>query len=93
MAATAQPRCAACGHTRRAGFYHDGRYATLAEVVEHYNATFHLGLSAQEIGDVVEYLKSIEEQQAEAADRQLAGPTAFGGRSWLARLDCKTGVP
>ncbi len=41
------------------GFYHDGRFATLADVVNHYDATFHLGLTAQEKNDLVEYLKSL----------------------------------
>jgi hypothetical protein len=45
-------------HTK-GGFYHDGRYATLLDVVNHYDAHFRLGLSAQEKADLVEYLKSI----------------------------------
>jgi len=40
-------------------FYHDGRFATLADVVDHYDTFFHLGLSEQEESDVVEYLKSL----------------------------------
>lgn len=40
-------------------FYHDGRFATLLDVVNHYNTHFSLGLTAQEKGDLVEYLKSI----------------------------------
>ncbi|HEY6137120.1 MAG TPA: hypothetical protein VI670_05085 [Thermoanaerobaculia bacterium] len=43
----------------KGGFYHDGRFATLADVVDHYNATFSLGLSAAEKNDLVEYLKSL----------------------------------
>ncbi len=39
-------------------FYHDGRFATLADVVKHYNKFFNLGLTPQEINDLVEYLKS-----------------------------------
>lgn len=45
-------------HTK-GGFYHDGRFATLHNVVEHYNAVQLLGLTAAEITDLVEYLKSI----------------------------------
>ncbi|TAK74067.1 MAG: hypothetical protein EPO16_11590 [Dehalococcoidia bacterium] len=41
------------------GFYHDGRFATLSQVVAHYNSHFSLGLSAQESSDIVEYLKSL----------------------------------
>ena len=43
----------------RGGFYHDGRFATLEEVVEHYDATFTLGLTAGEKRSLVEYLKSL----------------------------------
>jgi hypothetical protein len=41
------------------GFYHDGRYATLGAVVDHYNNCFGLGLSAGEQSDLVQYLKSV----------------------------------
>ena len=41
------------------GYYHDGRFADLATVVEHYNSHFRLKLSAQEAHDLVEYLKSL----------------------------------
>ena len=45
-------------HTK-GGFYHDGRFATLLDVVDHYNAVLSLGLTKQEENDVVEYLKSL----------------------------------
>jgi hypothetical protein len=41
------------------GFYHDGRFATLAAVVDHYDVQFGLHLSPQEKKDLVEYLKSL----------------------------------
>jgi hypothetical protein len=40
------------------GFYHDGRYATLLDVVNHYNSCFGLRLSPGQKGDLVEFLKS-----------------------------------
>jgi cytochrome c5 len=40
------------------GFYHDGRFATLMDVVDHYDSCFKLGLSTQQKSDLVEYLKS-----------------------------------
>ena len=43
----------------KGGFYHDGRFATLTEVVEHYNNHFSLALSEQETEDLVEFLKSL----------------------------------
>jgi len=45
-------------HTK-GGFYHDGRFATLLDVVNHYDTLMSLGLSDQEKNDVVEYLKSL----------------------------------
>jgi hypothetical protein len=41
------------------GFYHDGRFADLRAVVDHYNTVKKLGLSEQEEHDLVEYLKSL----------------------------------
>ena len=43
----------------KGGYYHDGRFATLLDVVKHYNDTFSLQLSAAEMNDLVEYLKSL----------------------------------
>jgi hypothetical protein len=42
----------------KGGFWHDGRFATLDAVVEHYNGCFELGLTAQEKSDLVQYLRS-----------------------------------
>jgi hypothetical protein len=44
---------------QKGGFYHDGRFATLLDVVEHYDGLLGLGLSASEKADLVEYLKSL----------------------------------
>jgi hypothetical protein len=43
----------------KGGFYHDGRFATLRDVVNHYDQQFNLGLNAQQQRDLIEYLKSI----------------------------------
>jgi hypothetical protein len=40
-------------------YYHDGRFKTLLDMVNHYNTQFTLGLTEQEKLDVVEYLKSL----------------------------------
>jgi hypothetical protein len=45
-------------HSAR-GYYHDGRFASLRDVVDHYDARFGLGLSDAEKGALVEYLKSL----------------------------------
>jgi hypothetical protein len=43
----------------KGGFYHDGRFATLLDVVNHYNNFKKLGLTEQEKKELVEYLKSL----------------------------------
>jgi hypothetical protein len=40
------------------GFYHDGRFPTLMDVVNHYDSCFGLGLSMGQKSDLVEFLKS-----------------------------------
>jgi len=43
----------------KGGFYHDGRFASLRDVIDHYDRQFALGLSAAEKTDLAEYLKSL----------------------------------
>jgi hypothetical protein len=43
----------------KGGFYHDGRFATLLDVVNHYDTLMALHLSAQEKQDLVAYLTSL----------------------------------
>jgi len=43
----------------KGGYYHDGRFATLNDVVNHYNDHFALNLTSSEKQDLVEYLKSL----------------------------------
>lgn len=42
---------------QKGGLYHDGRFATLRNVLEHYN--FKLGLTEQEKTELSDYLKSL----------------------------------
>lgn len=44
---------------QKGGFFHDGRFATLLDVVNHYNGCFSLGLSEQEKSDLIQYLLSL----------------------------------
>jgi len=44
---------------QKGGFYHDGRFAALIDVVNHYDKHFDLGLSSAQKSDLVEYLKGI----------------------------------
>jgi hypothetical protein len=43
----------------KGGYYHDGRYKTLGDVVDHYDGCMSLGLNAQQKSDLVQYLKSL----------------------------------
>jgi cytochrome c peroxidase len=43
----------------KGGFYHDGRFSTLQDVIGHYNAHLKLGLTERESKDLVEYLMSL----------------------------------
>ena len=44
---------------QKGGFFHDGRFATLLDVVNHYDTQFNLNLSDANKKDLVEYLKGI----------------------------------
>jgi mono/diheme cytochrome c family protein len=44
---------------QKGGFYHDGRFAMLIDVVDHYDKHFDLGLSNAQKSDLVEYLKGL----------------------------------
>jgi cytochrome c551/c552 len=43
----------------KGGYYHDGRFATLDDVVNHYDGTFSLHLSASDKADLIQFLKSL----------------------------------
>jgi len=51
-------------HTK-GGFYHDGRFPTLLDVVNHYSDCKSLGLSEQEKSDLVQFLMSLPIVQEE----------------------------
>ena len=48
-------------HTK-GGFYHDGQFATLLDVMNHYNTFFNLGLTDGEKQDVIQYLLSLSDE-------------------------------
>lgn len=52
------PLSALWTHTK-GGFYHDGRFATLEDVVQHYDSFLNLNLTEQDRRDLVEFLKSL----------------------------------
>jgi len=53
-------RAAARPHdAREGGFYHDGRFADLGAVVDHYDRFFSLAMMDIEKHDLIEYLKSL----------------------------------
>jgi cytochrome c peroxidase len=41
------------------GYYHDGRFATLGAVIDHYDSHFALGLTSTEKDDLAQFLKSL----------------------------------
>jgi cytochrome c peroxidase len=43
----------------KGGFFHDGRFATLADVVAHFNSHFSLALTPEQQSDLVEFLKTL----------------------------------
>jgi hypothetical protein len=43
----------------KGGYYHDGRFATLADVINHYNNFLGLGLTTSERADLEQYLRSL----------------------------------
>jgi len=44
---------------QKGGFYHDGRFANLGEVIDHYDTLLGLKFSEREKLDLIEYLKSL----------------------------------
>jgi hypothetical protein len=44
---------------QKGGFFHDGRFANLREVIDHYDGFLGLKLTEQEKADLIEYLKSL----------------------------------
>ena len=74
----------------KGGFYHDGRFATLLDVVNHYDSFFGLGLSPGEKGDLVEYLKSLGDDVPALARVAVPAATAATERrasaGWSLRL-------
>jgi len=44
---------------QKGGFYHDGRFATLSDVVDHYNSCMSLQLTDGEKSDLVQYLLTL----------------------------------
>lgn len=55
-----QPLAGIWAHQKR-GFYHDGRFPTLPDVVSHYNTFFRLNLTNRDRQDLVQYLLSLPE--------------------------------
>lgn len=43
----------------KGGYYHDGRFVTLADVINHYNRFLGLGLTATERAELEQYLRSL----------------------------------
>jgi hypothetical protein len=60
MAASQGPSASHMGWPKATGgFYHDGRFPQLSDVVAHYDRTFNLALGATKRVELVELLKSL----------------------------------
>jgi len=59
-------------HTK-GGFYHDGRFATLKDVIAHYDEHFSLGLSPTEVEQLEHYLLSLGDAPVATG---VSGPTS-----------------
>ena len=70
---------------QKGGFYHDGRFATLRDVVDHYNQHLALGLTEGERSDLVEHLKSLPAAGAPTGARGRARPPKAGAHPRTAR--------
>ena len=44
---------------QKGGFYHDGRFATLIDVINHYDRHFNLGLAEEEKRDLAAFVGSL----------------------------------
>jgi len=47
------------GVAARAPYFHGGNAATLTDLVDFYNVRFNIGLSAQDVADLVNFLNSL----------------------------------
>ena len=66
----------------KGGFFHDGRFATLMDVMNHYDGFFHLGLSDAEKRDVIEYLKSLSDDVSPTnVHREVVTASVEGARA------------
>jgi hypothetical protein len=64
----------------KGGFYHDGRFSTLMNVVDHYNACLRLGLSSSEKSDLVQYLLSLTFEPENPSKKAGRGGSDSNGR-------------
>ena len=82
---------------QKGGFYHDGRFATLLDVVDHYDDVLPIDLSERDKLDLVEYLKSIPEPldgKRRAIAPQSANPASRPAAAKVgARLQAPTPNP
>src|SRR5690349_20861560 len=62
----------------KGGFYHDGRFATLDSVVDHYNTCLSLGLSSGEKSDLIQYLLSLTFGPRNAGKQSTSAPSGSG---------------
>src|SRR6185436_1620759 len=72
-------------HTK-GGFYHDGQFATIADVIDHYDSVFVLTLSDSDKQALEEYLKSLGDAPVTDAKGLLQSAFDFESRTRWIRL-------
>ncbi|MCW5772701.1 MAG: hypothetical protein KIT16_13745 [Rhodospirillaceae bacterium] len=70
----------------RPAYFHDGRFADYAEVIEHFDRTFALGLGADDKAALVAYLKAVGDGER-AADAPTLRGEMFEVAKWTRTLD------
>jgi len=69
----------------KGGYYHDGRFATLKDVIEHYNEHLSLGLTDKEKNDLLEYSK-VDLDGQPASGQNLTNPRTRARARLTSRL-------
>jgi CxxC motif-containing protein (DUF1111 family) len=63
---------------KKGGFYHDGRFRTLTNVVDHYDSCLSLALTSGEKNDLIQYLLSLT-FGPQGSGRQSGKSSSIGG--------------
>jgi hypothetical protein len=74
------------------GFYHDGRFATLPDVIQHYNVLFELGLTDDEVNDLTQLLLSLPNDSIDWEALQVSAASSAATETTTAET-CVASIP